>query len=465
MVKMNLLGLAAVLALNSAMVQAAEPHSPVVPTAEPFSSKILTTDLDAPWDMVWGPDNMIWVTERQGKKITRVDPKSGEKKVAVTIDEAFVGPQHEGILGLALSPDFLKSGSANYLYVSYTYKKDSDEHAKIVRYSYDPQKMTLSEPTDILAGLPAGNDHNGGRLRFGPDSKLYYTIGEQGHNQGGNFCKPIEAQRLPTSNEVASKNWSAYAGKVLRLNVDGSIPDDNPVLNEVKSHVFSYGHRNPQGLVFANGHLFSSEQGPSSDDEINIIESGGNYGWPHVAGFKDDQAYVYANWSEAKDCASLTYNPTSAPKQVPQYKETSWSAGNFKEPAKTLYTVPNGYNFTDAKCGDMAYLCWPTIAPASIAYYPKDGAIKGWGNSLLVSSLKNGALYRLVLNADGKTIQGDAIKYFHSQNRYRMILVSPDSKTLYIATDKAGNVLDAEGKPANSMANPGAIIEFTYTGN
>lgn len=462
--KKPVLSIAIALIFSAATVHAATHNEgPAIPTSEPFSSKIVTTDLDAPWDMVWGPDNMIWLTERQGKKITRVNPETGEKKPVITIDDVFVGPQHEGVLGLALSPDFMKSGKDNHVYVSYTYKNGEDEHAKIVRYSYDADKQALSEPTVVIEGLPAGNDHNGGRLRFGPDGKLYYTIGEQGHNQGANYCQPIEAQRLPTADEVSSKNWAAYRGKVLRLNADGSVPDDNPVLNSVKSHVFTYGHRNPQGLVFANGHLFSSEQGPSSDDEINILESGGNYGWPHVAGFKDDQAYVYANWSEAANCSGLTYDGISPPKEVPQYKETSWNADNFKEPAKTLYTVPNGYNFKDEQCGDMAYLCWPTIAPASITYYPKDGEIKAWRNSLLVSSLKNGALYRLVLNADGKTIQGDAIKYFHSQNRYRMVLISPDSKTIYVATDTAGNVLDKDGKPANKMANPGAIIAFTYT--
>ena len=89
----------------------------------------------------------------------------------------------------------------------------------------------------------------------------------------------------------------------------------------------------------------------------------------------------------------------------------------------------------------MAYLCWPTIAPSSVAYYPANGPIPGWGNSLLVTSLKNGALYRVPLNADGKTAQGDVAKYFHTPNRYRSALVSPDGKTIYVATDVRGNAL------------------------
>lgn len=276
MMKLPVISMVVALALGSASLRAAETTAAPIPTAEPFSSTILATGLDAPWDMIWGPDNYIWVTERQGKRITRVNPENGEKHVVATIDEVFAGPQHEGILGMALAPDFLKSGSQNHLYIAYIYKTNNEEHAKIVRYSYDSQAQTLNEPQDVIAGLPAANDHNGGRLRFGPDNKLYYSIGEQGHNQGEHACMQNEAQRLPTKDEVEAKNWASYAGKVLRLNVDGSIPENNPVLDGVKSHVYTYGHRNPQGLVFANGHLFSSEQGPSSDDEINILEAGGN---------------------------------------------------------------------------------------------------------------------------------------------------------------------------------------------
>ena len=115
----------------------------------------------------------------------------------------------------------------------------------------------------LVSGLPAGDDHLGGRLKFGLDQKLYFTIGDQGHNQFANFCLPIEAQRLPVQSEIAAKDYSAYVGKVLRLNPDGSIPADNPKLHGVVSHVFTYGHRNPQGLdVAPAGTLDSSEARP-----------------------------------------------------------------------------------------------------------------------------------------------------------------------------------------------------------
>lgn len=444
----------------------AQAQSPVygkhIPVNEPFQGFVVIEGLDSPWDMVWGPDDQIWVTERQGKRITSINPKTGDHNVLVTLEDVYVGPQHEGVLGLALDPDLGKAESKNHVYVAHTYMDGKKEYARIVRLRHDPKTNKLVEPTVILSGLPAGDDHNGGRLRFGPDGKLYYSIGEQGHNQGKNFCKPIEAQRLPTGKEVADKNWSAaYPGKVIRLNTDGSIPSDNPVLNGVRSHVYTYGHRNPQGLVFVGTQLFSSEHGPSTDDEINLLQAGGNYGWPHVAGFRDDQAYVYGNWSQAPDCMSLKYDANKIPASVPQQKETDWTAENFHEPLRTFYTVPNGYNFNDPRCDGLSYLCWATIAPSSITHYPADGPIRPWEGSLLVTSLKNGALYQLPMDGDTH-VQGDAAKYFHTQNRYRVALVSHDGKTIYIATDKAGNVMDENGKPASKMANPGAILAFRY---
>ncbi|MBJ3816133.1 dehydrogenase [Shimwellia pseudoproteus] len=437
----------------------------IIQTAEPFKATVLISGLDAPWDMVWGPDGYIWATERKAKSIVRIDPQTGKKQVAVTLNGVHTGPQHEGVLGLALSPAFMKNGGDHYVYTAYTYMEGSTEHAKIVRLEYDPKTHTLGNEKEILAGFPAGNDHNGGRLRFGPDGKLYYTIGEQGHNQGANFCKPIDAQRLPTEAELSKKEYAAYAGKVLRLNTDGSIPEDNPVIEGIKSHVFTYGHRNPQGLVFVGNTLYAPEQGPSSDDELNKLEAGGNYGWPHVAGFRDNQAYVYANYAKAKDCASLTWDPNHIPAGVPVQKETDWNAANFKAPLKTFFTVRDGYTYSNANCSaDSAYICWPTISPGSIAYYPADGVIKSWRNSLIINSLKNGALYRIPLNADKQDVQGDVVKYFHTNNRYRMVLISPDTRKIYVATDNAGNVMDETNHPTHNLSNPGSIIVFEYTG-
>src|SRR3954462_11681456 len=117
------------------------------------------------------------------------------------------------------------------------------------------------------------------------------------------------------------------------MNLDGSIPKDNPELNGVRSHIFSFGHRTPQGIAFGpTGALFASEQGPKSDDELNRIEAGKNYGWPLVAGFQDDKGYVYGNWSAAPNCKQLGYSDYTLPAGVPQQQESEWSDSSFMPP-------------------------------------------------------------------------------------------------------------------------------------
>ncbi len=439
---------------------AAEANRSELAFTENFSGRVLLENLEAPWAMIWGPNQKLWITERQGKRITEVDPASGEKTVLITIDEVHTGPQHEGLLGLALAPDFDRTG---HLYVNYTYMDGQDEKHKIVRLTYEAKNKTLGEPRDILTGIQAGSDHQGGRLVFGPDGLIYFSKGELGHNQGANRCKPNEAQRLPSRAEVEARDWSAYVGKVLRLTPEGGIPDDNPVLDGVKSHVYTYGHRNPQGLVFVVEHLFEVEHGPSTDDELNRLEAGGNYGWPLVAGFVDNEAYAFIDWSKVEGCPKVAAD-VYLPDDVPQQKETDFQASNFRAPLKTFYTVPTGYGFADRKFGQLAYLGYATIAPSSVAYYPQDGPIKAWRNSLLISALKNGAIYRVPLSSDQMYAQGDVDKYFHTQNRYRQVLVSPDGRAIYVITDNKGNVIDRDGLPAQTMANPGAILVFEYQG-
>ncbi len=151
---------------------AAPQKAKAVPTAEPFEGVVIAEGLAAPWDMVWGPDNHIWVSEREGSRITSVDPKTGEKKLVGSIPDVKVGPQHEGVLGIALDPDLGKNGSKNNVYVAHTYMDGGREHARIVRFHYDPQTRKIADPKVILSNMPAGDDHNGGRLRFQTDHVL-----------------------------------------------------------------------------------------------------------------------------------------------------------------------------------------------------------------------------------------------------------------------------------------------------
>jgi PQQ-dependent dehydrogenase (s-GDH family) len=432
----------------------------VLPVSESFEGKVVLEGLESPWGMIWGPEGKLWITERQGKRVIEVDPATGEKTTLLEVPDAKIGPQHEGLLGLALAPDFDSSG---LFYLTYTYMDGDKELHKIASYKYDKASKKLIDPKDILTGIPAWNDHQGGRLIFGPDKKLYLSKGELGHNQGANRCLKNEAQRLPTADEVAKKDYSAYVGKVLRLNPDGSVPADNPEFNGVKSHVFTAGHRNPQGLLFIGDQLFETEQGPSTDDELNILIGGGNYGWPLIAGYPDDQAYAWIDWSAVEGCDKVP-GDAYLPEGQPSVPETKWNRKDYKEPARTFYTVTSSYNFKDPKFGALAYLGWATIAPSSLDYYPPEGPIKPWQNSIIISSLKNGALYRVPLSGDQKQAQGDIIKYFHTPNRYRQVLISPDGLTIYVITDSAGNFLDENGLGATKPANPGALFAFKYLG-
>ncbi len=432
-----------------------------------FSGQVLATGLEFPWEITWGPDGFLWVTERVGKRVTRVDPTTGEKTTAVRIDEVLVGEQ-QGLLGLALHPELLRETDKDFVYVTYTYDAEQGQapvrRAKIVRFGYDRTARTLGRPKEILSGIPAGTDHNGGRLAFGPDGMLYLTSGDQGGNQSENLCTPSRAQALPTAEEIGSRNWSSYTGKILRLTPDGEIPRDNPTIEGVQSHIYSYGHRNPQGIAFGpDGTLYSSEHGPDTDDEINVIEAGKNYGWPHVAGYRDDQAYGFQNWSAAPDCESLSRNDRNNPNAVPKQKETEWTSLDYRDPIITMYTVPNTHNFEDPACKGRFFICWPSIAPAGLAFYPSVGPVPRWGRSLLATTLKHGALYRFKLTADGRSIK-DVEQTFVTVNRYRDLAVGPDGKTVYIATDNEGLARDLEGGATDRLANPGSILVFRYTG-
>lgn len=471
----------AALALAAPVFAQDTPDSAVTGTKQ-FEQKVLVTGLEGPWEVTWGPDNWLWVTERTGGKITRVNPADGSTQVAIDIGEVSAPGGQDGLLGMALDPGLLQGIGSDYVYASYTYVDKSlggipwvkdkfspyhDLFVKIVRLTYDEASGTLKDPVDLIAGMPAKNDHNSGRLKFGPDNKLYYTIGDGGKDQLGNWCIPIESQRLPTADEIAASNWMAYQGKTLRLNLDGSIPEDNPEINGVRSHVFTYGHRNAQGIDFGpDGTLYASEQGPKTDDEVNILVGGANYGWPHVVGYQDDMAYQYARWADATTpCEKLTFSDIKIDPSVPVEDETSWKEP-FNPPLATLFTVPSDWNFQDPKCKGIDFICWPTVAASSMqAYFPKAGeGIPGWEHSLLVTTLKRGSIYRIPLSEDGKSVAGPIERYFQSENRLRDMALSPDMKTMYIATDVSGLVGTMDGGAGTELEHKGAILVYTYSG-
>jgi cytochrome c5 len=290
------------------------------------------------------------------------------------------------------------------------------------------------------------------------------TLGDRGNNQLGNYCQPIESQRLPTRKEVDSRDYIAYSGKSLRIGLDGAIPADNPALDGVVSHVFTYGHRNTQGIDFGpDGTLYGSEHGPKTDDEINILTSGGNYGWPNVAGLRDGNAYEYARWAESTaPCSEIRFSDLAIHPSVPREPESAFTKP-FIPPIATMFTVPTGYNFQDPLCKGVNYICWPTVGASSIEYYEsKGGGIPGWEKVLFVTTLKRGSLYVAALSADGKSVKSPMSRYFQSEDRFRDTAVSADRRTIYVATDSSGLVEALNGGATSRMANPGAILAFTY---
>jgi PQQ-dependent dehydrogenase (s-GDH family) len=423
--------------------------------AETFTSRVVATGLEDPWEVAWGPDGFLWITERVGKRVVRVNPTTGERNVAVTIDEVYQTLAQDGLLGLVLHP--LLARGSNYVYVMYTYDADAGaaeaRRSKIRRYTYDAALQQLGSPVDLLTDLPHGPDHGASRIVFGPDGKLYASRGDHGSNFLAYYCEPIRAQELPTAADIAARNWRGYEGKILRVNVDGSIPDDNPVLNGVRSHVFSYGHRNNQGMAFGpDGRLYASEHGQDTDDEVNRIEAGRNYGWPLIAGYKDDRYYTYANWSASAPtpCASLEYG-RDVPSTVPRIKESDVDLPDFVPPLQTFFTVPTAY--------DVRALGNATAALAGLEVYASP-TIPGWNPSILVAGMTSGVIYRVPLNAGSDP----PLTYFKSTDRYRDLALAPDGRRIYVVTDAHGRVVTASGEMTASLAHPGALLELTYTG-
>jgi glucose/arabinose dehydrogenase len=250
-------------------------------------------------------------------------------------------------------------------------------------------------------------------------------------------------------------------------NYDRWIPNDNPFNTAQQSAVYSYGHRNPQGLAYAvtgnSGKLFSSEHGPYSDDEINIIEKGKNYGHPVVIGFADGNYDSLAAGVTDHDQLPGIWHTTYP--QIKSERENAKAIGSdYRNPIKTLY--PNDHSFllslyeqVKAGTGNQE---WPSEGTSSIDVYTAS-AIPGWKNSLLLPSLKHGHLIRLLLNADG-TGTGDTIMYFKAPVRYRDIALSPDGKKIYLSTDTGAVSSGPSREDPQQISYKGCIIEFSYQG-
>ncbi len=264
-----------------------------------FNIEVFVKNLEVPWSIVFTSENRVLVNERPGR--LRIIENGKLITEPLKIFDEVSNNSEEGLMGLALDPDY----TANKLiYVSYAYKKADELLVKVVRFKDNGN--SLSKEKIIFDNLPAAKYHAGCRLRFGPDKKLYITTGDAGER---NYAQDL----------------NKLHGKILRINSDGTIPADNPFAN---SPVWSYGHRNPQGIDWYPGTdiLWETEHGPSGfdgpggGDELNVIVKGGNYGWPVVSHNESKEGMV---------SPLLVFTPAEAPASGMFYK--SGKIAEFKE--------------------------------------------------------------------------------------------------------------------------------------
>ncbi|MFI7329450.1 PQQ-dependent sugar dehydrogenase [Streptomyces rubiginosohelvolus] len=253
----------------------------------------LTENLKSPWGVAALPGGDLLVSSRDEGTVHRIDGESGKQTLLGSVPG--VSPAGEGgLLGLAVSSTF---GADQLVYAYFTTTSDN----RIVRMSYDekrPAGQQLGAPDTVLRGIPKGSIHNGGRIAFGPDKMLYAGTGEAGDTE-------------------LSQDKESLAGKILRMTPDGEPVHGNP---EADSVVYSYGHRNVQGLAWdAEKRLWAAEFGQNTWDELNLIEPGGNYGWPEVEGEEGEDGFIdpVAQWKTSE----------ASPSGIAYAEGSIWMAG------------------------------------------------------------------------------------------------------------------------------------------
>lgn len=316
--------------------------------------------IDIPWEIQWGPDDFIWMTERYGR-VSRLDPETGARTTILDLTNAVYDQSEAGLLGLQLHPDFENNP---YVYLAYTYSSGGVKE-RIVRYTYNEVSGMLDSPLILVDNINGNSTHIGCRLLILPDNTMLATTGDY-------------------QNQSSPQSTSSLSGKILRMNLDGSIPSNNPF--GASSYLYSIGHRNAQGLVLApNGKIYSSEHGPSTNDEFNIIEAGANYGWPEVEGFCNQ------TWESTWCNANANVEPIAI-----------WSEN-------------------------------ATIAPSDLIWYDHP-AIPEWQGKMLMTVLKNKHLKEIEVDGtNGTSVTNETIWFQNTFDRLRDILMAPDGR-VFLAT-------------------------------
>tara|TARA_R110002049_G_scaffold210634_2_gene381709 strand:- start:7540 stop:8661 length:1122 start_codon:yes stop_codon:yes gene_type:complete len=331
-----------------------------------FTTETVVDGLNNPWGMVFLPDGSILVSEKSGKLLLC---KDGTKTEIMNLPEIYERGQG-GLLDLELHPDYKNNG---WLYFSFASEEGEGEggHTAIMRAKIENNTLTNKEL--LYKGSPNSTkgQHFGSRIEFDNENYLYFSIGERGDR------------------DINPQDLTKDGGKIYRLHDDGSIPADNPFVtkNGAKKAAYTYGNRNPQGMVkhYATGKIWIHEHGPRGGDEINIIKSGANYGWPLIT-------------------YGINYSGTSI----------------------TDNTQMEGME-------QPIYYWLPSIAPSGMAFVTSD-IYSGWKNSLLVGSLKFQYLERLVIK-DNKVTHRE--KLLNEIGRVRNVRQGPDGY-IYVGVEGKG---------------------------
>ncbi|TDS13282.1 PQQ-dependent sugar dehydrogenase [Sphingobacterium paludis] len=439
-----------------------------------FKQSVIASNLQDPWSIAIDGEGYLWVTESKSYKILCVNPSDGAIVLSADLSMLREFPRYDtlklkdkpwpqgGLMGLVLHPNF--DTTDPYLFVAYVYKHVEGNRflTRLSRFRFDKEQAILTDETILDNDVPGSNDHNGGRLAIHANRGfryLYYAVGDMGAGQYSNGGRANSAQ------DATSKE-----GKILRFladpdtaAVDQWIPSDNPFNTESRSAVYSVGHRNPQGLACGQSEgfslLFSCEHGPMSDDEVNIIEKGKNYGHPLIVGYADGN---YNGLSAAvSDDQTLPGPWHSALPVIADEQDQAYAFGDtYRNPIYSFAASDAGYlKKRFARVRESKDAEWESIAPSSLAFYNHQ-AIPDWKNSLLVTALKTGLVYRLTLSADGRAVIGDPEELFSNKVRYRDICLSPDGKKIYLITDRSAITSGPTEENPKEVNLRGCIVAF-----
>ncbi|SOD14821.1 PQQ-dependent sugar dehydrogenase [Pedobacter xixiisoli] len=358
----------------------------IIGTVELSNSKLLLTQeadsLDVPWDLQYDKTNNYIIFSEIKGNIKKLDLSDNSVKLIATIPNVFQ-QRTTGLLGMAL---YQPHQNEHYLFVSYTTKTNEKIYSNLCRYIY--KDGTITNP-NLLLQIPGNTGHNGSRIIIGTDKKIYWATGDAA----------IDAN----AQDISKQN-----GKILRINIDGSIPNDNPIPN---SYVYAWGFRNMQGLAQGeNSLIYTSEHGDAVEDEVNLIQPLHNYGWPLIEG-----------------------------KNTPKKETDSMKAITFTTPLQS----------------------WtPVIAPAGIAYYGST-KIAEWRKSLILSTLKSQSLRILKLSEDGKAIIDEYTLFKDELGRLRSVLTLPNGDIYFCSSNRDWNPQKGFPKPEDDRIYKLSLTEKT----